>query len=91
VRKLVMIGVCAVLLGTASCTQHTCWTAADNRASIRAGPNTVGFGDRAGAPNYYCQPGVCRSTGRQDPDYRVCLGGYKNAAAISRPALPSSP
>jgi hypothetical protein len=80
VRKLVTIGVCAViLLGTAS-SCATCWTvnATDDRASIRAGPNTVGFGDRAGAPNYYCQPGVCQSTGRKDPDYRVCLGGYRN-------------
>jgi hypothetical protein len=56
VRKLVTIGCAVILLGTASCT--TCWTtpvnAMDDRASIRAGSNTVGSGDRAGAPNYYC-------------------------------------
>jgi hypothetical protein len=80
VRTLVTIGVCGAILGAASaCT--TCWTPPVN-ASIRAGSNTVGFGNRAGAPNYYCQPGVCQTTGRDDPDYRVCLGGfgYKNAA-----------
>ena len=52
-------------------------------AGIRAGSNTVGFGNRAGAPNYYCQPGVCQSTGLFDPDYGVCLGGYKNAAGAA--------
>jgi hypothetical protein len=80
VRKLVTIGLCAVILGTASsCT--TCWTTPG--AGVRAGPNTVGFGDRAGAPNYYCQPGVCQSTGWDDPDYGVCLGGHKNAAGAA--------
>ena len=54
-------------------------------AGIRAGSNTVGFGNRAGAPNYYCQPGVCQKTGRNDPDYRVCLGGVgsQNAAGAA--------
>jgi hypothetical protein len=70
VRKLVMIGVCAVT----SCAAQPCpW---NSIAGIRAGSDTVGFGDRGGAPNYYCQPGVCQSTGIFDPDYRVCLGGY---------------
>jgi hypothetical protein len=81
VRKLVTIGVCAVILGTASsCT--TCRTTPGNAMeSIRAGSDTVGFGDRAGGSNYYCQPGVCQSTGLHDPDYRVCLGG---AASVAR-------
>lgn len=82
-RTLVTIGVCGAILGAASaCT--TCWTPPVN-ASIRAGPNSVGFGNRAGAPNYYCQPGVCQKTGRDDPDYRVCLGGFgsKNAAGAA--------
>ena len=80
-RTLVTIGVCGAILGAASaCT--TCWTPPVN-ASIRAG--SVGFGNRAGAPNYYCQPGVCKKTGRDDPDYRVCLGGFgsKNAAGAA--------
>jgi hypothetical protein len=78
VRKLVTIGVCVILFGTASsCT--TCGTMPVNAMDdYRAGSNTVGFGDRTGAPNYYCQPGVCQSTGLYDPDNRVCLGGYKN-------------
>ena len=60
VRMLVTIGVCGAILGAASaCT--TCKTPAN--AGIRAGSNTVGFGNRAGAPNYYCQPGVCKRTG----------------------------
>jgi hypothetical protein len=79
VRNLVAIGVCAVVLGTAS-SRTQCGTMSANAMGIRAGSNTVGFGDRAGAANYYCQPGVCQSTGLHDPDYRVCLGGYKNAA-----------
>jgi hypothetical protein len=83
VRKLGTIGICAVILGTASsCT--TCPTTPGNaigdRAGVRADSNTVGFGDRAGGPNYYCQPGVCQSTGLFDPDYRVCLGGAGTAA-----------
>jgi hypothetical protein len=55
-------------------------------ASIRAGSNTVGFGNRAGAPNYYCQPGVCQKTGRDDPDYRFCLGGFGSKAAAGAAA-----
>ena len=63
VRKLVTIGVCAVILGTAS-SCITCRTTPGNAMeSIRAGSDTVGFGDRAGGSNYYCQPGVCQSTG----------------------------
>jgi hypothetical protein len=81
VRKLVTIGVCAVILATASsCT--TCRTTPGND-SIRAGSNTVGFGNRAGGPNYYCQPGVCQSTGWDDPDYGVCFGGYKSPAGAA--------
>jgi hypothetical protein len=83
VKTLVTIGVCGAILGAASaCT--TC-SAPPVNASIRAGSNTVGFGYRAGAPNYYCQPGVCKKTGRDDPDYRVCLGGFgsKNAAGAA--------
>src|ERR1700692_5121030 len=82
VRTLGTIGVCGAILGAASaCT--TCRTPVN--ASIRAGSNTVGFGNRAGAPNYYCQPGVCQKTGRDDPDYRVCLGGvgFKNTAGAA--------
>jgi hypothetical protein len=75
-RKLATIGFCALILATSSCS--TCVTPPG--AGIRAGSNSVGFGDRAGAPNYYCQPGVCQSTGMGDPDYRVCPGGFKSAA-----------
>jgi hypothetical protein len=72
VRKLVIIGICAVT----SCSGQPChW---DSVVGSRAGPNTVGSGNRAGAPDYYCQPGVCKSTGEFDPDYGVCLGGYQN-------------
>jgi hypothetical protein len=81
VRKPVTIGVCAVILGTASSCTTTCWTTPGS--GIRAGPDSVGFGDRAGAPNYYCQPGVCQSTGWFDPDARVCLGGYAAGAAAN--------
>jgi hypothetical protein len=77
VRKLVTVGVCAVILGTVS-SYTTGGTTRD--AGIRAGRNTVGFGNRAGAPNYYCQSGVCQSTGWDDPDYRVCAGGCKTPA-----------
>jgi hypothetical protein len=78
VRKLGTIGVCAViLLGTTSCS--TCWTVPGSPLTgSRAGPDSVGSGYRAGAPNYYCQPGVCQRTGWDDPEYGVCLGGYKN-------------
>jgi hypothetical protein len=66
VRKLVTIGVCVVaLLGTAMPVN------AMDQQPIRAGRQTVGFGNRSGAPNYYCQPGVCKSTGIHDPDYRM--------------------
>jgi hypothetical protein len=83
VRTLVTIGVCGAILGAASaCT--TCRTPVN--AGIRAGSNTVGFGNRAGAPNYYCQPGVCQKTGRADPDYRVCLGGFGSQTAAGAAA-----
>src|SRR5580704_379203 len=78
VRKLVRILVCAVILGAASsCTTcpATSGNAMGDGEGVRAGGNSVGFGDRAGGSNYYCQPGVCQSTGLHDPDYRVCLGG----------------
>ncbi len=68
-----LVTICAIILGTVSCS--TCWTTPG--AGIVAGPNTVGFGNRAGAPNYFCPPGVCQSTGINDPDHSVCLGGYK--------------
>ena len=80
-RKLVTIGVCAIILGTVcACTQ--CQTPSD--AAVRAGSNSVGFGNRAGAPNYYCQPGVCKKTGWNDPDYRVCPGGFGSKTAAGR-------
>ena len=83
VRMLVTIGVCGAILGAASaCT--TCKTPAN--AGIRAGSNTVGFGNRAGAPNYYCQPGVCKRTGWNDPDYRVCPGGFGSQTAAGAAA-----
>ncbi len=75
-RKLVRIGVCAVY--SARLRLHhmpTIGNAKEDGEGVRAGRNTVGFGDRAGGGNYYCQPGVCQSTGMHDPDYRVCLGG----------------
>ena len=85
-RKLVTVGVCAVILGTASsCT--TCGATPD--AGIRAGADTVGFGNRAGAPNYYCQPGICQSTGWDDADYRVCAGGYNPATGAAANARKS--
>ena len=88
-RMLVTIGVCGAILGAASaCT--TCWKPPVN-ASIRAGSNTVGFGNRAGAPNYYCQPGVCQKTGRDDPDYRVCLGGFGSKTAAGAAANSDEP
>ena len=83
VRMLVTIGVCGAILGAASaCT--TCRTPVN--AGIRAGSNTVGFGNRAGGPNYYCQPGVCQKTGRADPDYRVCPGGFGSQTAAGASA-----
>jgi hypothetical protein len=86
VRKLVTIGVCAIILGTTcACTQ--CQTPPGT--GIRAGSNSVGFGNRAGAPNYYCQPGVCKRTGWNDPDYRVCPGGFGSKTAAA-PAAKSS-
>jgi hypothetical protein len=78
VRKRVRIVVCAIILGTASsCTTcpATSGNAMGDGEGVRAGESSVGFGNRAGGPNYYCQPGVCQSTGLHDPDYRVCLGG----------------
>jgi hypothetical protein len=71
-RKLVMIGFCALT----SCSGQPCQV--QSGASIRAGSDSVGFGDRAGAPNYFCQPGVCQSTGINDP-IPICLGGFVNA------------
>ena len=89
-RKPATIGVCAIILGTAcSCTQ--CQTPPGT--GIRAGSNSVGFGNRAGAPNYYCQPGVYKKTSWNDPDYRVCPGGFgsKTVAAPSRELSPTKP
>jgi hypothetical protein len=76
--KLATIGVCAIILGTAcSCTQ--CETPPGT--GIRAGSNSVGFGNRAGAPNYYCQPGVCQSMGWTIRTMAFVLAGKSGAAA----------
>ena len=83
-RQLVTIGVCVVILGVASSCSK-CETPPPGTA-IRAGPNTVGFGFRGGAPNYYCQPGVCKRTGMHDPDYRVCVGGFGSRPDLAPPA-----